>query len=517
MNPKEYNIPQEKFVFANKDDKIHDKELSTKPVSYLKDAFRRFKKNKASIVAAIIICILFFYAFFGPLFTPYEVSYKDVNYRFALPRNSLFVKMGVPFWDGGKKIETNEADYNRYLYTEMETNLDIIMNDNVQIIERIDHLGKPQKYFKYRLDTYTSVGVVLMSGVSEEMYKEIQKYQDETGIQVIYPITQKNKRPVNFEGDGNFWYETKRVGNQTQAVLNPDGTPKNMYVKYTNGFDDYTSSVRIEGDTPQYDYARKEQNSYEIRVNYYEYYKFYHSYHLQDGINEPSFLFGTNYDGHDIFIRLASGARFSFIFAIIVASINLFIGAIYGAIEGYYGGKIDIVMERLVEILSAIPFMVVITLLNYHMRNSSQILILIVAFFLTGWIGIAGRTRMQFYRFKNQEYVLAARTLGAKDKRIMFKHIFPNALGTLITSCVLIIPSMIFSETSLSYLGIINLNSDTLTSVGFLLSNAQQYMTTAPHYIFFPALFICLLMLSFNLFGNGLRDAFNPSLRGSED
>ena len=174
-------------------------------------------------------------------------------------------------------------------------------------------------------------------------------------------------------------------------------------------------------------------------------------------------------------------------------------------------------MERFVEILSAVPFMIVITLLKYHMKGTSQVLILFISFFLTGWIGMAGRTRMQFYRFKHQEYVLASRTLGAKDLRIMFKHIFPNALGTLITSCVLVIPGMIFSETSLSYLGIINLSTGSMTSVGTLLANGQSFLTTYPYMVVSPALFISLLMLSFNLFGNGLRDAFNPSLRGSED
>ena len=111
----------------------------------------------------------------------------------------------------------------------------------------------------------------------------------------------------------------------------------------------------------------------------------------------------------------------------------------------------------------------------------------------------------------------AARTLGASDARIMFKHIFPNALGTLVTSCVLVIPGVIFSESSLSYLGIINLGTSKITSVGTLLSSGQGYLTTFPHIILFPALFVSLLMISFNLFGNGLRDAFNPSLRGTED
>jgi oligopeptide transport system permease protein len=99
----------------------------------------------------------------------------------------------------------------------------------------------------------------------------------------------------------------------------------------------------------------------------------------------------------------------------------------------------------------------------------------------------------------------------------MLKHIFPNSLGTIITGSVLSIPGMIFSESSLSYLGIINLQTGSMTSVGNLLSSAQPYLTTHPYMMLFPAVFICLLMLSFNLFGNGLRDAFNPSLRGSED
>ena len=130
---------------------------------------------------------------------------------------------------------------------------------------------------------------------------------------------------------------------------------------------------------------------------------------------------------------------------------------------------------------------------------------------------MAGLCRMQFYRYKHQEYVLAARTLGAKDSRIMFKHIFPNALGTIVTSCVLVIPSVIFSESSLTYLGIVNLESSTITSVGTMLAHGKEFLHTYPHIILFPALFISLLMITFNLFGNGLRDAFNPSLRGADE
>ena len=286
------------------------------------------------------------------------------------------------------------------------------------------------------------------------------------------------------------------------------------------------NSLRIEGENgieengKQYFYAygRKVDGGIEVRAEYYEYYIYRHNEVLKDGIKEPTFIFGTTQTGKDIFACLAYGARFSFMFATLVAIVNFIVGVIWGSISGYCGGKIDLTMERFAEVLGSVPSMIVITLLKYHMGTASQTLVLFIAFFATGWIGMAGRTRMQFYRFKNQEYVLAARTLGARDTRIMFKHIFPNGLGTIVTSVALVIPSMIYSETSLSYLGIINLEAGNTTSVGTLIAAGQQsIMADAGYVALFPCVFLILLMLSFNLFGNGLRDAFNPSLRGAED
>ena len=129
---------------------------------------------------------------------------------------------------------------------------------------------------------------------------------------------------------------------------------------------------------------------------------------------------------------------------------------------------------------------------------------------------MASRVRMQFYRFKNQEYVLAARTLGATDRRVMFKHIFPNSLGTIVTSSALVIPGVISSETMLTYLGIIQLNGTGMTTLGIILSDARQFFVQAPHVLLIPSLYLALLLISFNLFGNGLRDAFNPSTKGEE-
>ena len=514
-----------KFVFADKNAHVEKLAFSSKPVGYFKDAWRRFKKNKASLVASGLILFLAFFAILAPMFSPYTVAYQDDYYKFRTPKNPIFTRLNFDFWDGCTKKSLPEHTFYYYLAMGEETGR--------QAIKRGEYTKTPTDkgvYYSFRLDGYEEIGCVFLSLTNEE-YARLQDYQDRTNRQVLYPTTDPALRPdekINpkFATDANYWYEYKWVTGQgengapsKQKVLAPvfdeEGNFKNIYAKYS-GRDGYFSKLRREGETPLYDYAIPNQTGVEVRVNYHEYYRYYHTDLLKDGIDEPVFLFGTTQAGKDLFTCLGSGARLSFLLAISVSVVNMLIGGVYGAIEGYYGGAMDLVMERVSDILNAVPFMIVITLLKMHLGETSQLLVVFIAFFLTGWISMAKRTRLQFYRFKNREYALAARTLGANNARIMFKHIFPNAIGTIITGSVLAIPATIFSESSLSYLGIINLNTGNLTSIGTLLSNAQPYLTSYPYMILFPAVFICLLMLSFNLFGNGLRDAFNPSLRGVE-
>ncbi len=518
------DIPQEKFQLVGDKNLSHDVKLDTKPHSYLYDAFKRFCKNKGSVVAACVIAFLVLFAVIAPWFTPYSVAYDDSTFKFALPKSHLFENTN--FWDGCQ--EKDEGYSNFIYYYAMGSELENAKEGNGghYAIKNQEYTVSNELYH-YRLDSYQSHGCQYMQ-ISPETYELIQKYQNETGNQVIYPTLRTADRPsaVQDKGNANYYYKTKSVGGKTQPVVDDQGNVQPVYwtVLHDKLTDNY-NSLRIEGqdgfmiDGEMYNYMYARQVSggdYEVRVNYYEYYIFNHSYVLKDGITEPYFVFGTTQSGKDILTCLSSGARFSFIFAISIAAVNMLIGAIWGAIAGYFGGAIDLTMERITDVLSAIPMMIVITLLKYHMKDAGQILILFLAFIATGWIGMASTVRMQFYRFKNQEYVLAARTLGAKDFRVMFKHIFPNSLGTIVTSCALVIPSMIFSETSLSYLGIINLETGNITSVGTLIAAGQEYLTTSPHIVIFPSVFLALLMLSFNLFGNGLRDAFNPTLRGSE-
>ena len=316
--------------------------------------------------------------------------------------------------------------------------------------------------------------------------------------------------------DANYWYATNAKG---EAKRDENGNYIPLYK--TTGTDAY-ESLRLAGDpgiqnpeaANRYRYGELVQGGlYRVRVCYYD-------YHIYLTGKEPCYIFGATGTGQDLMVLIASGMRFSLLLGLCVAAINFLIGGIYGAIEGYYGGAIDLVLERISDILSGIPFMVVAILFNLHLaEKTGPVLALLFAFVLTGWIGMASTVRMQFYRYKKQEYVLAARTLGAKDRRIILKHIYPNALGTLVTSMALSIPSIVFSESMLSYLGIINLDDPAsgLTSLGTILANGRSSLSTYPHLILFPALVISLLMISFNLFGNGLRDAFNPSLRGTED
>ncbi len=524
-----YDIPAEKFQFAKRTDLLHDSKFDTKPVSYFQGAFRRFCKNKGAVVGGIIIAILVLFAIIAPFFTPFQPAYFDMVYEHVEPRNEFFVKRGIDFWDGCRPKDTSWLGYIKDRALEVETGREIIKHGKTTVSE-------DGKNYSYRYDTYFGIGFGKYKIISRDKYEAIQKYQKETGRQVLYPVVEFSKRPSHTKNQhsAEYWYVAEDPAAATiRPKLDGNGDFIPNYWKHEvdatelNGTMASYDSLRIEGENGvvgedgknyYYVYGRIVDGGIEVRAEYYEYYIYEHTMEKKDGITTPSFLFGTTSTGKDIFACLAYGARFSFVFATVVAIANFVVGVIWGSISGYFGGKIDLFMERFSEILGSVPTMIVITLLKYHMGSTSQALVLFIAFFATGWIGMAGRTRMQFYRFKNQEYVLAARTLGASDARIMFKHIFPNGIGTIVTSFALVIPSMIYSETSLSYLGIINLEAGNTTSVGTLIAAGQSSIIANAAYVaFFPCMFLVLLMLSFNLFGNGLRDAFNPSLRGSEE
>ena len=240
----------------------------------------------------------------------------------------------------------------------------------------------------------------------------------------------------------------------------------------------------------------------DVEVNYYKYL----------GADDTYFWFGTDNMGRDVWTRLWRGARVSLIIAFTAVLTDVVVGVIYGAIAGYYGGRLDFYMMRFCEILNAFPRVVVCTL--FIMLFGSGMLSMILALCVRGWVPTARMVRAQFLRFRGREYVMAAQTMGVPDRALIFRHILPNSIGPIITRTMVAIPTAIFTESFLAYIGLGLAPPE--PSIGTLLSTGQKVLLQYPHLTLFPALTISILMIAFNLFGNGLRDALDPTQRGQE-
>ncbi|MDF2883172.1 MAG: oligopeptide/dipeptide transporter, permease protein [Clostridiaceae bacterium] len=239
---------------------------------------------------------------------------------------------------------------------------------------------------------------------------------------------------------------------------------------------------------------------------------------LQESIDQNSInvkpnlvhLFGTDQMGRDLFARSWYGGRVSIIIGVVGTLIEVTVGVIYGGISGYFGGFVDDIMMRIVEILISIPYLIIVILISLILGNGG-IFSLIIAMTITGWCGMARLIRGQILQIREQEYVLAAQALGADSSRIIAKHLIPNTIGVMIVAITLDVPSFIFGEAFLSFIGL-GVQSPN-TSWGALAAGAQQNLMFYPYQLFAPSLLISLTMLSFNLLGDGLRDALDPRLR----
>ncbi len=514
-------ISPELFTFVNMGERLTDVKFDDKPIGYFKDAWIRFRKNKASVAAAIIILLIFIFSMVAPFLTNNRNEFMDTYYAKKGPYIYGLNKDG--FMDGGVDRDFSEvgliskiaigigaADWDAHGAT-LEEGMASDQQPMMEISDPytiIDASKKEKKYYHGRVNAYAEVGFLYKS-IEQTELQRMRDWEAETGLHLLYPLVEENSYNVD-PSDANNWYKTKKY---QPVYLNDKGKAKEL--EYAPGMvleDNYKRDAQ--GNPVYFEYTgggTLETAGYRVRVLYSHYYIY------QNGF-EPRYYFGTDSQGYDLMLRLAGGLRLSLMLAVCVSVINFIIGAAYGAVEGFYGGLTDLLMERVSDILSGVPFIIVATLFQIHLSAKvGAIPCLLFAYILNGWIGIAYRVRTQFYRFKKQEFVLAARTLGARDARLIWKHIFPNSLGTIVTSTALIIPGVIFSESMLSYLGIVKLGTAKTTSLGTLLSDASAIWTNYPHLMILPALFISLLMISFNLFGNGLRDAFNPSLRNVED
>lgn len=232
-------------------------------------------------------------------------------------------------------------------------------------------------------------------------------------------------------------------------------------------------------------------------------------YEIKNQPPSAAHWFGTDDFGRDLWVRVWWGTRISLLIGITAALLDLCIGVLYGGISAYYGGRVDDVMQRIIEIVYSIPFLLISILLIIVIGPGFKTII--IAYAITGWVPMARLVRGQILALKEQEYVLAARTLGAGAGRIIMKHLVPNALGIIIVQITFIVPSAIFVEAFLSFIGLgIRVP---LASLGSLLSDGASNIRMYPHRVVPPTVVFSLILMSFNLLGDGLRDALDPKMR----
>ncbi|MFD1037515.1 oligopeptide ABC transporter permease [Virgibacillus byunsanensis] len=224
---------------------------------------------------------------------------------------------------------------------------------------------------------------------------------------------------------------------------------------------------------------------------------------------EGNFWFGTDDLGRDVWSRIWQGTRISLYIAFLAALLDLIIGVAYGSISAFYGGKVDNVMQRIIEVLVGVPNLIVVILLILILQPG--IMSITLAMVITGWVNMARIIRGQVLKLKGQEFVLASRTLGAKDKQLLWGHLIPNSLGPIIITTMFTIPNAIFTEAFLSFIGLGI--QPPAASLGTIINDGFKLLKIYPHSLIFSSIIISLIMISFNLVGDGLRDAFDPKMR----
>ena len=626
MMDKEIRFKPDSFELVQSNIRITDKKLETKPTTFFKDAFRRFCKNKSSIVAAFILAILILLTIFVPVLSTSNITNVNVTERMLAPK--LF-ESGTGFWDGTRKMErvvydtVNEvpAVSDRYSVAALKNALvKIKVDEEPTPVDMANQYGVgglvvmatdaavdgKDVYMTSKAVSFTSQGGYRLKidmddeeGVQGSLlgeYRVFLKGSDGTEIvvrdfstdytdidfDISKALADAGKTSLNAQivfdlkssadalryiliGNVELTAESGKNGEQLDNVSFDDATKMVLvankdseaywacsgrkgvhnsmiyYCDYTidtyelvygnadmvtysatdikrwidAGWCEYDekigpeSFVRLTDDCPIDEVVEQSVNSRTKKLNSVTGRGY--NYRTMGYKTMPKFLLGTDASGFDLFKRSFAGLRTSLILGLCTAAFCFAFGLVWGAVSGYFGGNVDLFMERFCEILGGVPWIVVMTLAILHLGNNFFTFFL--ALCMTGWMATAHRTRTQFYRFKGREYVLASRTLGSSDLRLIFKHILPNSMGTIITGSVLMIPSTIYSEATLAYL---NLGLQGVQSFGVMMSNNQQYLGLYPYLVIFPAVIMALMMVSFNLFGNGLRDAFNPSLKGSE-
>ncbi|ASK61988.1 peptide ABC transporter permease [Virgibacillus phasianinus] len=292
--------------------------------------------------------------------------------------------------------------------------------------------------------------------------------------------------------DGIGWLGFDGTLSSSFEAENVEEATKDAYMRYDNKKEFIDIEVKDKGNGTA--------DSAEVEATY-------HVYQAKD-MDDTYFWLGTDNLGRDQWTRLWKGTRVSLYIAFLAAAIDLIIGVAYGGISGYAGGRVDNILQRIMEVLVGIPNLVVILLMIIILQPG--ILSITIALTITGWIGMARIVRGEIMKIKNMEYVLASRTLGTKSSKIITRHLLPNISGVIIINTMFTIPSAIFFEAFLSFIGLGLVPPE--ASLGTLINTGFDYIRIYPFLLLYPAIIISVIMIAFNIVADGLRDAFDPRM-----
>ena len=442
-----------------------------KSVSYWSDAWRRLRANKVAMVALGVLVLIIFFAFVGPFIVPYGYD------QFNRGAENLH-----PWHISYKDRQLINAEKEKYTGKATQTPEEIVQ-------EAIDKAAAEGKKLSPREIAVLRAKAKTNTAGANDPEAIVQEAIDKAAA------------------------EGKKLSPREIAILRAKAktnkTTENVAVKVPT---DKEIIAQLNIKSQIFGYSDKELQR------------------MEDGEFVFPHVFGTDKFGRDIMVRVMVGTRMSMLVGVCAALLVLIIGATYGSISGYFGGKIDTVMQRIVEIIYSVPEVLIILLLASMLRApleafmsgggffgdlatilGSNLISMFIAFALLYWVSMSRIIRGQVLQIKQNEYVTAARALGASSGRVIKKHLLPNCIGQLVVTTCLQIPSAIFLESFLSFLGVGI--SAPMTSLGSMASEALQGMYTYPYRLLFPGIILSVMILAFNLFGDGLRDALDPRLK----
>lgn len=535
-----FHIKVDDLMPASKEERSQQN-IMHESTTFFKDGLRRLFKNKVSLVCIVVLIVIILSVIFIPMFWPYSYEEQLINQR---GQSSDASYANIKMFSYGTTEKIKIAKY--------KAGLDKTEGPNGEVEYIVTEQGIMYKYVSESDDKYTLL-------ISLEELAKSSGYNSKKGtIEYDFDSAEPNWVCWRYVSGEAVWSEVLNISELDAATYSvyiqavEDGATITYQINEDSGTLDFGVPNEINpSETDYYEIAninelpsslqdaigssskdnitfKVEEGSFKWSVAVSKVWTKLVKISLIGNIaGEKVFphLFGTDSLGRDYFIRVIYGARVSLSVGLFASIIVLIIGTIYGSISGYFGGKVDLVMMRIVDMIYALPDMLIIILLSVVLNTllgdsisgtifgslGANMISIFIVFGLLYWVSMARLIRGQILSLKEQEYVLAAQSIGSSPARIIKKHLLPNCISVIIISTALQIPSAIFTESFLSFLGLGV--AEPMPSLGSLASDALSGVYSYTYRLIIPAVFICLIVLSLNLLGDGLRDAFDPKLR----